>query len=281
MKLLIEKKPVFLHPMFKKLVFAWFLVAAVGLSSCSKHQRMLKSTDYNAKLEAAEKYYEKGDYFRALQLYEELVVVFRGTEKAEKIYYHYAQAHFKMDDYILASYHFKYFARTFPKSEFTEECLFLAAYCKYLDSPNHSLDQTNTIEALQEIQLFINMYPTSTRMKEYNEIVDKLRFTLQSKDFEIAMLYLNIQDYKAAIYSLNTFLKEHPASTYREQVMYNLVKANFLLAGKSIESKRRERYIASIEAYEKFSASFPASRYLKDAASYHKQAQKLVSDLIN
>ena len=279
MKLLIEKNHVFLHPMLKKLFFVVFLLAVVVLSSCSKHQRLLKSSNFEAKLEAAEKYYEKGDYFRALQLYEELVTVYRGTEKAEKIFFHYAQCHYKQRDYILASYHFRYFARTFSKSKDAEEAMFLAAYCKYLDSSVPSLDQVSTLEALQEIQLFINTYPESKRMQECNEIVDKLRYKLQTKDFEIGELYFNIEDYKAAIYAFNVFLKEHPASVYREKVMYYLVKANYLLARKSVEAKKKERFLASVDAYEKFAASFPGSRFLKDATVYGKLAQKNLNEL--
>ena len=47
---------------------------------------MMKSTDMEAKYNAAVKYYEKKDYYHALQLFEELITVYRGTSKAEQSY---------------------------------------------------------------------------------------------------------------------------------------------------------------------------------------------------
>ena len=51
-------------------------------SSCSKYQKILKSTDLNLKFDKAVAYYEKEDYNRALPLFEELSTVFRGSAKA-------------------------------------------------------------------------------------------------------------------------------------------------------------------------------------------------------
>jgi len=267
--------------MLKKQLFLLFVLTAIVMASCSKHQRLMKSSDFNAKLEAADKYYAKSDYYRALQLYDELIIVFRGTEKSERIYYNYAMCHYHQKDYTMASYHFKYFARNYPKSTHTEECLFLSAYCKYLESPTSSLDQSFTLEALQEMQLFINMYPSTSRMQQCNEIIDKLRLKLQTKDFDIAMLYLNIEDYKAAIYALNAFMKDHPASSYREEVMFNLVKAWVSLAEVSVMSKRDERYRSAIDAFGKFSAAYPESRFMREANAYQRQAQKMISEVKN
>ncbi len=267
--------------MSKKLVFIWFIVSAVALSSCSKYQRLLKGSDFEAKYEAAEKYYAKEDYYRALQLLDELIIVYRGTERAERVYYLYAKSHFKQEDYLLANYHLKYFARTFPKSPHAEEALFLSAYCSYLSSPIYSLDQTSTFEALKEIQIFINLYPNSEYMPRCNEMVDELRFKLQKKDFETAMLYLNIQDFKAAIFSFDSFLKDYPASSFREEAMFNLVKAHYMLASRSVVSKQLERYTEAVEAYEKFISAFPSSSNSREAAGYNRQAQRMIANLSN
>ena len=44
------------------------LVLMLSITSCSKYSRLLKSTDIEAKYGAAMKYFEKKDYFRALQI---------------------------------------------------------------------------------------------------------------------------------------------------------------------------------------------------------------------
>jgi len=102
------------------------------LFGCSKYQRLLKSDDYNAKYEAAIDLYERGKYERALPLLEELTPLFRGTDKAEKIYYYYCYTNYNLDFLYEAAYHFKKFSSTFPNSTYAEETLFMNGYCRYL-----------------------------------------------------------------------------------------------------------------------------------------------------
>jgi outer membrane protein assembly factor BamD len=100
--------------------------------ACSKYQKVLKSNDYELKYVKAKEYYNKNDYFRALPLFEELVNVFKGTDRAENLYYYYAYCHFGLGDYMTAMYHFKNYASTFKNSEHEEECQYMYAYCFYI-----------------------------------------------------------------------------------------------------------------------------------------------------
>ena len=86
----------------------------------------------------------------------------------------------------------------------------MGAYCNYLNSPDFTLDQTSTVDAIKDLQLFINMYPKSSRLSECNDLIDKLREKLESKDFRIAKLYFRMDDYSAAITSMNNILKDFP-----------------------------------------------------------------------
>lgn len=256
------------------LVFVLFITV-----SCSEYNKLVKSTDLDKKYEMAIKYYEKDDYVKALPLLEELVSVYRGTAKAESIYYYYAYTNYNMGDYTIAGYHFHNFVKTFPNSIHTEECAYMNAYCYYLNSPSYSLDQTDTKAAIKEFQAFINQYPKSTRLAECNEIVDKLRAKLERKSYEIAKQYYYIGDYKAAIYSFNNTLKDFPDTKYREELSFLIIQSNYLLAANSIESKKEERLTVTIDSYIKFIDTFPKSTYLKDAESIYESALKMKEKL--
>ena len=56
------------------------------LSSCSGYNKLLKSTDYDAKFEAAMQYYNEGRYQRARDLFENLTLYYRGREHSEDIW---------------------------------------------------------------------------------------------------------------------------------------------------------------------------------------------------
>ena len=264
--------------MLKKGSLLFSLLVLLLTSSCNKYNRLLKSTDFELKYNKAVEYYSKKNYVKALPLFEELMTVYRGTARAEQVSYYYAYCNFGLEDYLLASYHLKNFVRTFPKSEFAEEAFFTSAYCYYLDSPYYSLDQENTIKAINEFQLFVNMYPNSSRIKDCNEYIDKLRNKLEKKYYENALLYYNIEDYKASMQAFKNLLKDYPDNPYREDANFLILKSNYLLAKNSINEKKEERFKSTIELYYKFIDNYKESKYLSEAESIFESAQKQLNN---
>lgn len=241
------------------------LIAVLVISSCSRFNRILKSTDMNMKYEAAIKYYEKKKYYNALQLFEELIPIFKGTAKAEDTYYYYCLCYYNTHDYISAAYHFNNFAQTFPNSPRAEEALYYNAYCYYLDAPEPSLDQQSSLDAIKQFQLFVNKYPNSQRIAECNTLIDELRAKLETKAYNNARLYYKMEDYKAAVVALGNVVKDFPSSKYQEECLFLMLKSAYLYAGNSIEVKKEERYKNAIEYYTKLIEAFPTSRYKKEA----------------
>ena len=172
-----------------KLQVVLCMLIAVLIASCSDYQKVLKSTDYALKRKTALELYQKKDYQRAYPLLEELVAITRGTAGAEDLYFLYCYCNYYLDDLISAGYHFEQFAKTYPASEKAEEAAYMHAYCYYLGSPDFTLDQSNSVKAIEQMQLFVNKYPNSKRIAECNELIDKLRAKLEKKDLDLAMLY--------------------------------------------------------------------------------------------
>jgi outer membrane protein assembly factor BamD len=251
-------------------------VTVLLISGCSKFSKIQKSTDMEAKYNAAVEYYEKKKYFQALQLFEELITVFRGTGKAEDTYFYYSECYFQTGEYTVAAYHYNNFYQTFPSSPKAEEALFKNAFCYYLDSPPSTLDQKNTLDAIRQFQLFINRFPKSDKVQQCNQLIDELRFKLETKDFNNARLYMRRGNNKAAMVAFQNLIKDYPATTYKEESMFYILKSSFDFAGQSIESKKLERYQAAMENYLKLVDTFPESRFLKEAEKiYNDSRQKL------
>lgn len=258
-----------------------FLGLIIAFSACSDYKKILKSTDIELKYSKAVEYYEQRDYYRAIQLFDELLTYFRGTQKAEEIYYYYAYSHYGKGDYIIASYYFNNFTNTFPRSKYTEETMFMSAYCQYLDSPKHTLDQESTINAINGMQNFINSFPHSKRVDEANQVIDKLRFKLQKKSFEAAKLYFTLEEYNASITALNAHIKDYPDSQFKEEAYFLIVKSFYIYATKSVEHKKKERFLSTAESYDTFVALYPASLYKREAEGYYRNAMKEINKLNN
>jgi len=254
---------------------AWLILLLGTLffvSSC-KFQKLVKSGSVDEKYEAAVKLYNEKDYSRALQLFDQLAGVMRATDKSQKISYYYAYSYYHQKDYTLASYYFKRYATNFPGSPEAEECAFMSAYCNYLNSPEFSLDQTVTYEAIKELQLFVNTYPGSKRVSECNDLIDKLREKLEIKDFRIAKLFYRMDDYSAAIMSLNNILKEFPETPHKEDILFLIFKSYHKFAKQSIEERKKDRYSKAMAAYQEFVSQYPESQFLEEATALKEHAR--------
>lgn len=255
-----------------------FLLTVIFTVSCSTHSKIMKSADSEMKYEVAIDYYEKGDYYRAIQLFDQLIAVYRGTEKLEIINYYYANCYYQQEDYLLASYYFKRFAQNYPQSPKAEECMYLNAYCYYLDSPPYSLDQTNTYEAIKEMQLFINFYPESDSIPNCNVIIDKLRGKLAKKAIMIGIQYFKTRHYKAAVTSLENVLNDYPDNKNREVIMYFMMKSYYFYAVQSVHEKKGERFQQAVEMYNDIMYLYPETRFQKELNAMHENAMDKISN---
>ncbi len=250
-----------------------YIISALLLTGCSKYQKVLKNPDPNKKLEMAQYYYNKKDYYRAATLFEQLQDNFNGTAMAEKVMYYSAYCNFGLRGYTLAGYQFKTYFENFPTGQWAEECLYMNAYCQFLESQNYYLDQTDTHKANEAIKLFVSVYPESKYVSECNVLLDKLRSKLSMKAYKNAKLYYNIGEYKSSIVALQNVIKDFPEVPQKEELDFLTLKSYYLLADNSIDSKKIERYKDALEFYNYFSAEYAGSKYLNEAKTLSFKAQ--------
>jgi outer membrane protein assembly factor BamD len=264
--------------MKKTVPFLILTTLIIILSSC-KFQQILKKGDVDQKYEMAMKLYNSKDYSRALQLFEPLMNMMKATDKAQKLYYCYAYCYYYQKEYILASYYFKRFSNNFPNTKEAEECFFMSAYCNYLYSPDYQLDQTTTMDALKDLQLFTNTFPTSPRVSECNDLIDKIRIKLEYKDYKIARMYYRMSDFVSAVTCYNNILKNYTDSPHREEILYMIFKSYYRYAKESIESKKKERFLKAVGAFNELVSQYPKTRYLTEANDLKLKTEKEI-DLI-
>ncbi|MEI6576491.1 MAG: outer membrane protein assembly factor BamD [Bacteroidota bacterium] len=255
------------------------IIGTLVISSCSGYQKLIKSNDFQKQLDAANNYYDKGDYTRALQLYDNVLPMYRGTDKAAMITFNMGKCYYQQGDYIVAGFKFKTFAKNSPNSALAEEALYLSAFCTFLTSPEYSLDQSDTYSALQEFQLFLNLYPNSERAAKCNDLMDELRSKLEKKDYEIGKLFYNMGDYQSAITCFKNVYKEYPNSHYKEDLLFLTLKAYCSFAENSVQDKKKERYKGALDSYSTFITFYPESKYTKEAKVLQSQAFKAYSVL--
>ena len=260
-------------------VFLLLLLAFSLLTSCSKFSKLQKSGTDDEKYKAALEYYQKGDFYRAGLLFEELIPLLKGSTESEMAQFYYAYTQYQQQQYNMSQFLFKKFYDTYARSDYAQEALYMHAYSLYKDSAPHNLDQTSTMTAISALQDFINAYPDSPFRNECTGYIMELRKKLELKAYEKAKLYYKISDFnlaslKSAVISIENFKKDFPDSQFSEELSYLKVDAQYTLAKSSFADKQKERYESAVKFYKELVDKYPQSSYLKDAEKLYTNSEE-------
>lgn len=258
--------------MIKKSLLTLAVFSAI--ISCNRsYEKAMKSEDPQFALNTANHLYDQRKWRYATDLYKKVLPSFVGTKEAESIYLKSAQANYNDGQVELAAKQFKNFYFQFRNSPEAENALYMSAYSYYKGSPDYNLDQTNTQEAIKELQNFIDTYPTSPKVKEANTLIDELRHKLEKKAFEIAKTYYRTLKYKAATVNFANFIDDFPDSSYREEAYIYLLRAKSELALYSVFAKKELRLKEAKTAYRSFIKHYPSTKYLDEANKWLRKVE--------
>lgn len=246
-------------------------------SSCNEFQRVLKNEDIKVKYDAAEKYYDNQEFRRASRLFEQILPKYRGKPQAERVTFFYANSLLNTKKYIDAGYQFESFIKAYPMSQKVDEAAFLGAYSYYKTSPRYSLDQKETLTAIEKLQDFINSYPNSEKMSDANDLVQELRIKMEFKAFEIAKQFNTIRDYKSALIVLDDFISDYPGTPYREDALFYLLDSSYELAINSIDEKKLERLNNAKKIHSELTSTYPETKYLDKSNKMLQSIEKEIT----
>lgn len=267
--------------MKKIILLSWGLILI--FSSCGEYNKLLKSTDYEYKYEAAKTYFAKGQYSRAATLLNELITILKGTDKAEESLYMFGMSYYNQKDYQTAAQTFIQYYNVYPRGVYAELARFHAGKALYLDTPEPRLDQSGTYSAIQQLQMFIEYFPQSVKKEEAQNMIFILQDKLVMKEYLSARLYYNLgnylgNNYQACVITAQNALKDYPYTNLREDLSILILRAKYELAVYSVEDRKIERYREAVDEYYAFKNEFPESKYMKEAERVFKESQKILQD---
>ena len=272
----------------KRIILA--LVGGVFLfCSCTEYNKVLKTTDYEYKYDAAKAYFVKGQYSKVSYLLTELLAMMKGTIYGEESLYMLALSEYYSGNYDTASAYFKKYYQSYPKGQYAELACFYAGKALYQDVPDSRLDQSATYSAIEEFQNFLDLFPYTQYKDEANNLLMDLQDKLVEKEYIAAKLYYDLGDYtgncigggsnyEACIVTAQNALNDYPFARpeRREDFSILLLRARFHLALQSVAEKQEERFRAAIDEYYAFVNEFPESKYLAEAEKILRTSEKRV-----
>jgi outer membrane protein assembly factor BamD len=276
----------------KKYIFIALLSGTMlTTTSCGEYNKVLKSTDYEYKYEAAKGYFGKGQYTRSATLLEDLVTILKGTPSAQESVYMLGMSYFNQGDYVTASHYFTTYYNSYPRGTYTELARYYSGKALYLDTPEPRLDQTSTYQAIQELQMFMEYFPGSRHQEEAQQMIFTLQDKLVMKDYMAAKLYYDLgsytgnssytttgNNYQACIVTAQNALRDYPYTQLREDLSILILRAKYDMAKESVEEKKEERMRETIDEYYAFKNEFPDSKYTKEVENVYKDCRKYVKE---
>ena len=257
------------------------VIVILAISSCGPFNKLEKSTNWEELYKGANDYYQAGEYNKSIILFDKVLPVIRGSEKAELADYNYANCHFKTKRYIEAAGYFSNFYRTYNRSPLAEEALFMNAYSLYLDSPDYNLDQQSSQEAVSAIQQFVTQFPGSASYERAMEMLVDLQSRFEEKSYQESSMYYRLKDglypgdfYRACIINFQNFAKDYPESKYNEELAYKLVEVATGYAKNSAYLKKEERLNDALVFATTFYRRYPSSPFIGEVKKFESEAQK-------
>ena len=258
-----------------------FVFVLVLLGACGPFAKLEKSTNWEELYNGANKYYQEGEYNKAIILYEKVLPVIKGSEKAEMAEYNYANCHFKTDRYIESAGYFNTFFKTYNRSSLAEEALFMHAYSLYLDAPDYNLDQQSSKEAVTAIQQFVSKFPASASYERAMDMLKDLESRFEEKAFSEAEMYYRLKEglfpgdfYRACIINFQNFAKDFPESKRNEELAYRLVEVGYAYAKNSAFDKKEDRLNDALKFANNFYRRYAASGYLGEVKKLEEQTKE-------
>ena len=156
---------------------------------------------------------------------------------------------------VLAINEFREFLTFFPTHGRADYAQYKLAMAHYYQMQNPQRDQTETKEAIQEFQVFLERYPNSTLTPDVRKHLREAKDRLAESDYQVAVFYYRNRWYPGAIERLKALLDRDPEYTYRDAAYYHLAESLVRL-GRGPEA---------LPYYERIAKEFERSEYLDDA----------------
>ncbi len=270
-----------------KLILKYALLLSVlSLTACSQYTKLQNTSDYDSKYEMSKQLYAEGKYNSAALYLQDVIAIFKGTEKGEESLFLLGMSSYEARNYDAATAYFRRYYQSYPKGIYAEKARFFAGMSLYRNVPEIKLDQTATYEAVSEFQDFLELYPAGEFSSRAQTLIFELQDRLVEKEYLSAKLYYDLgsyfgnclhggSNYQACIVTAENAILDFPYTSHREDFAILILRAKFELAEQSIEERKEERVNNAIDEYYGFVTEFPESKFRGEAEELFKKAQKI------
>jgi outer membrane protein assembly factor BamD len=237
-----------------------FALLCLGCLSCSR-QQVRDRMDPEDRLILADQLRSQDKCVSAVAEYEKLLSEFPAPQVAESARFNLAVCRLELEQYDLARTEFEDFIDSHPKSDLIDNALYMIAMSYLRAAPRAERDQSNTINAMNELLLLLREYPDTDVRSDAEEAIAECRSQLAKKEYLAGELYLKMKDYRAAHVYLDSVLETYRDTPWAPRAL--ILKGRAYIGEKRLE-EAEAAFRQVIEEFPQSDARREATRELED-----------------
>jgi outer membrane protein assembly factor BamD len=155
--------------------------------------------------------------------------------------------------YVLAANEFREFLNFFPTHPRADYAQYKLGMTHFYQMRSADRDQTETREAIKELTVFTDRFPSSSLAAEATARLREARDRLGDAEYRVGLHYYRVRWYPGAIDRWTTLLKQDPQYSNRDAVYYHLAESLV----------KSQRPAEALPYFERLVAEFEQSEYLE------------------
>lgn len=185
--------------------FIIFIYTVIFISCSTNTAR--RDIDYNEEFESGKIALGKKKYIKAQDHFNTVVIGASHTELGDDGLFYLGESFFYSKEYLMAIAEYDRLIRKMPFSPFIEKARYRICEAYLILSPKYFNDQTYSEKALEKLQEFIDDYPESDERKKAELDIRQLRNKLSEKAYNSGILYMKMEEYKAALLAFKQIIE--------------------------------------------------------------------------
>ena len=156
---------------------------------------------------------------------------------------------------VLAINEFREFLSFYPTNRRADYAQYKLSLAHFRQMRGPQRDQTETRDAIKELDSFVQRYPNSALMPEAKSRLREAHDRLSESDYMVGFFYYRQRWYPGAIDRFTSVIKQDPEFTGRDAVYFHLAESYMKV----------KRPAEALPYYERLLEEFQQSEYLADA----------------
>ena len=196
------------------------MAVAVIAVSCGGPYKAKRIELPDQKMALADQFFEKAEYDKAAAEYKDFLATFAGDERSDYAQFRLAESYRFDEQFAIAAVEYRILVSDYGYSEYVDDAFFFEGVCAFMQTNRPERDQTKSYEALNRINRFLQIFPSSPRREEAEKFQLQIHDQLGKKDFLNAKLYYSMDRNEAALIYFDKVIASFPSTVWAQRSHY-------------------------------------------------------------